>query len=75
MVNITLSAPGKRKHGGRAATAMNSAFYVITRRSALRQEGPLQRLQFTVFRTMLKGNGKERSGGKRAAALSGALTG
>lgn len=66
MINITLSAPGKRKHGGRAATAMNSAFYVITRRSAFRREGLLlQRLRFRVFRRMFKGHGTKGAGGKR----------
>lgn len=71
VINTTLSAPGKRKHCGRPATVMNSAFYVITRRSTFRHKGLLLQLdQFSVFRTMLKENWPKQAEGKRVAAAS-----
>lgn len=57
VINTTLSAPGKRKHRGRRTAVVKSAFYVITRRSAFRHQGPpLQLRQFRVFRATLKGS-------------------
>lgn len=57
VINSTLSAPGKRKHRGSLTAVVKSAFYVITRRSAFRHQGPLFQLrQARVCRATLKGN-------------------